>query len=93
MDDGNSIVRIVTPAKVGSADIYPLTIISDRYNGAYSGAKFLAFNIDHWDIPEEIGSGDGDEMRFWDGGIHQKYKIGKGSTPQEAFNDLWLKLQ
>jgi hypothetical protein len=80
-------------SRVSHADIYPLTIISDRYNGAYSGAKFLAFALDHCDIPEEVGGGDGDEMRFWDGDLHKRFKIGKGSTPQEAFNDLWLKLQ
>lgn len=32
-------------------EIYPLTIISDRYTGAYSGGEYLAFNLDFDEIP------------------------------------------
>lgn len=35
-------------------DIYPLTIIRDRYNDVYSGGKYLAFNLDADEIPTAI---------------------------------------
>lgn len=71
-------------------EIYPLTIVADRYQGAYSGALFLAFNLDNWMLPDEIGGGDGDEMGFFesDHGVI----IGKGKTPAEAYADLKIKL-
>ena len=70
-------------------EIYPLTIICDRYNGTYSGGKYLAFGLDHWDIPDEIGGGDPDEDEFFNySDKHTKYIIGKGDTPQEALEDL-----
>lgn len=78
----------VTPEMTG-ANIYPLTIVSDRYNGAYSGALFLAFNLDPCDIPDEIGAGDGDEMAFYEGDGHKKYKIGKGRTANDAAANLY----
>lgn len=34
---------------------YPLTIPKDRYNGCYSGAKFLAFPRDHFDTEDDDG--------------------------------------
>lgn len=74
-------------------DIYPLTIVSDRYNGTYSDAKYLAFNLDAGMMPWQIGSGDPDEMDFWElSELYKDYDIGKGNTPQEAFDDLWNKL-
>lgn len=74
------------------SDIYPLTIISDRYTGSYSGGNFLAFYMDHWNIPEEIGGGDSDEIHFWEHPDTKKLLIGKGDTPQAAAEDLLQKL-
>ena len=80
--------------KEAKKDIYPLTLYSDRYNGSYSGANFIAFNLDPWELPEEIGGGDGEEMAFWENQEKNKtYLVGKGSTPQEAFNDLYEKIE
>lgn len=74
-------------------DIYPLTIVSDRYGGTYSGANFLAFNLPYFDIPDEIGGSDPDEMDFWDiSKTCDEYTIGKGHTAQHAFDDLYNKL-
>lgn len=76
-----------------SLSIYPLTIVADRYNGAYSGALFLAFELDARNIPIEIGQGDPIEMDFWHGtGRHTEYKIGKGRTIDEAVKDLFVLL-
>ena len=68
--------------------IYPLTIITDRYNGTYSGGKVLAFNMDYYELPEDI---DGDDVAC--SNFFQKTKIiyGKGDTPMEAYRDLIIK--
>lgn len=67
--------------------IYPLTITRDRYNGAYSKGKYLAFNLDPDDVPTEITADDVDCHGFWliDA---DKYKIGKGDTVLEALKSL-----
>ncbi len=73
-------------------EVYPLTIIADRYDGAYSDAKFLAFNL--FQIPNKVGSGDEDEAEFWrEGGEHEKYKIGRGEDPNAALLDLISKIE
>lgn len=46
-------------------DIYPLTIVKDRYMGTYSGGGWTAWNCDAEYIPEEIYSGDDDCAWFW----------------------------
>lgn len=69
--------------------IYPLTIVCDRYGGAYSGAQYLAFNLDPDCIPDAVGAGDIDEMEFWMiNKDYEKYDIGKGKTVQEAHDNL-----
>lgn len=40
---------------------YPTTIVRDRYNGTYSGAEWLAFPLDYWNVPDEVDGGDSDE--------------------------------
>jgi hypothetical protein len=72
-------------------DIYPLTIISDRYNGSYSGGAYLAFNLDPWDLPDEVGGGDVEEHNYWD--IKSNHDlVGKGFDVVEAVNDLLKKI-
>lgn len=71
--------------------IYPLTIICDRYGGAYSGGSYTAFNLDFYEIPEEANGSDVECMAFWDEA--NKDNIGFGATPQEAYEDLENKLQ
>ena len=70
-------------------DIYPCIIHKDRYNGAYSGAKWTAWNCYIEEIPEEIEWGDSECWNFWEeyNGI-----VGKGDTPSEAYKDLELKI-
>lgn len=72
---------------------YPLCIVGDRYDGTYSGAEFLAFNL----YPEFVARLpiDDDDINcadFWRGN-HPDYDlddfiIGKGSTPDLAVLDL-----
>lgn len=73
--------------------IYPLTIVIDRYSGVYSRGKFLAFNLELEYIPKEIGGCDSEELRFWKTSKEfNKYIIGKGDTPNDAFIDLLIKM-
>ena len=70
-------------------ELYPITIIKDRYSGTYSGAKWLAFNV----YPEHVAILDvnGDDIScnwFWSGEAN-KYIIGKGLTPNDALADLY----
>lgn len=35
-------------------NIYPLTIIRDRYCGSYSGGTYVAFNLESPEVPKEV---------------------------------------
>lgn len=72
--------------------IYPLTIVEDRYGGCYSKGHYLAFNLEPWEVPEDVNGSDVDCICFWDEDA-KEYAIGKGNTAQEAINDLASKLQ
>lgn len=67
---------------------YPLTIISDRYSGAYSQGKFLAFPMEYDDIPQGPCLSDIPCGEFWSKEDTLPYFIGKGDTIQEAIDDL-----
>lgn len=71
-------------------EIYPLTIVADRYNGAYSGGKFTAWNLLAEDIPEGIEGDDCDCHSFW---LENEIVCGKGRTVSEALSDLYVKLK
>ena len=73
-------------------DIYPLTIVSDRYGGCYSGGKYLAFNLFPWDLPREIEGSDVDCGGFWWSDACKAYIVGKGKTVTEAIDDLARRL-
>ena len=80
-------------------DVYPLTIISDRYNGTYSGAKYTAWNLRPYEVPRAVGGSDIECHDFWTGADPDSYEykgnhvIGMGSTIQEAKDDLVRKMQ
>jgi len=74
-------------------DVYPCIIIKDRYTGAYSKGIWTAWKASPWKedtgffniLPEDIDGGDGECDKFW----HEYTGIvGKGNTPQEAYDDL-----
>ena len=66
-------------------DIYPLTIIKDRYTGAYSGGQFTAWNLDFEDVPIDINGEDVDCANFW---AENDILVGKGNTIKEAIKNL-----
>ena len=72
-------------------DIYPLTIIHDRYNGVYSGGCYLAFNLDYYEIPIEISGSDIPCLEWWNN--NKDYLVGKGADPLEAIEDLIKKME
>lgn len=66
-------------------DIYPLTIIKDRYTGCYSGGEYTAWNLDFYEIPADIDDEDVECKLFWD---NNTIPVGKGETPEEAIKNL-----
>lgn len=72
--------------------IEPLIIEKDRYNGIYSGAKYLAFNMSAFSVWElNFNSSDMDCQYFWEYDA-KNYIIGKGDTPVAAVIDLKQKI-
>lgn len=68
-----------------TSEIYPLTIIVDRYGGTYSGGKFTAWHCDHWGIDEGVDSDDVSCATYW---IDTKDIVGRGETVIDAVIDL-----
>ena len=73
-------------------EIYPLTIIRDRYSGTYSGASWLAFNLDYNEIPDAICGSDMDCFDFWQN-EGKNMVVGKGAYLEEALDDLYWKIR
>lgn len=70
-------------------DIYPLTLVFDRYCGTYSGGKWVAWNSYPECIPEGPDEDDVSCAEFW---MENTQVVGLGDTPDEAINDLRTKL-
>lgn len=73
-------------------DIWPVTIVKDRYSGAYSDGIYLAHFTEPDDVPLEPNSDDVDAMNFWyefDNFNKNDYSIGKGETPDIALENLF----
>ena len=65
--------------------IYPLTIIKDRYSGAYSGGRYTAWNLDFECVPHQINLDDVTCSGFW---AFNEIKVGKGETIEDAIKNL-----
>jgi hypothetical protein len=72
--------------------IYPCTILLDRYSGAYSGGKWTAFNLSPEDVPGGIDQDDLTCASTWEELKASGARVGFGSNPQEAYEDLARKL-
>ena len=90
--DLNESIKKVELEELKKGNVYPATIVLDRYNGCYSNSKWLAFNVDPSSVPEEIGASDPEEMIFWREHNDSKLPIGKGNSPEQALLDLKDKL-
>jgi hypothetical protein len=75
-------------------EIYPLTIVSDRYTGSYSDGKYTAWNLDAEEIPTDINADDVVCRNFWyEQEKNPTYIVGKGNTVSEALEELYIKLK
>ena len=72
--------------------IWPLTVVADRYQGTYSGGKYVAMNVEPHEFPEEPFDDDITASDFWDNIQKTKISIGYGKTPKKAIKDLRRKL-
>lgn len=72
-------------------NIYPCTITSDRYSGAYSGGCWLAWPVDACYVPS--GADDGNYLECDDFWRTWTKPVGKGDTPQAAYDDLARQLK
>jgi hypothetical protein len=91
--DINASIKKVELEELSKGNIYPVTVVMDRYMGTYSGAQWLAFNLDPCDVPEEIGGDDPTETIFWREHDAENLPIGKGETPDQAIADLKEKVK
>ena len=66
-------------------ELYPVTIVTDRYGGTYSKGRWLAFNLPPNELPPEIDADDVTCYKFWK---NTDILVGRGSTPDEALKDL-----
>ena len=64
---------------------YPTTIIYDRFGGIYSEGKWLAFPLEHYNVPPEVDGGDVVSSVFWN---YYSEPVGKGSSPEQPFANL-----
>lgn len=71
-------------------NLYPLTIIRDRYTGVYSGGEFTAWNLYPEDVPEGIDADDVGCSSFFN---TTKIIYGRGKTPNDAVMDLISRLE
>lgn len=85
------------PSKPKAETIWPVTILPARYNGGYEGGKrWLAFNCEYWNVPNEVYGDDISCSTFFE--MYERMspkqrqknplKIGRGDTPDEALKDL-----
>lgn len=71
-------------------EIYPLTIVRDRYTGVYSGGKYTAWNLNPQFIPHAIVEDDVTCRIFW---IENIIPVGVGETINEAIECLRKQLE
>lgn len=70
-------------------EVYPLTVVLDRYGGTYSGGRFTARNLDFGEVPTAIASDDVSCYEFW---LINQIHVGKGPTMDYAVADLISKI-
>lgn len=71
--------------------LWPVTIISDRYGGAYLGGKWLAFPLGPSDVPD--GPFGGDVFAAARSGELGDVPVGLGDSPDRAYDDLVWRLE
>lgn len=75
--------------------LYPVTIVQTRYSGVYEGALWVAFNEYPESLDESASGAFADDVtcgNWWDD-TRNTDKVGRGDTPQEAYDDLKMKVK
>jgi hypothetical protein len=70
--------------------LWPVAILQDRYNGVYSGGRWVAIPVADMaeDFEETVW---GDDFECVDWLARSRDVIGVGDTPDEALRELYLK--
>lgn len=71
-------------------NLWPCTIIRDRYSGTYSGGAWVAFPLDYDAIPAAVSGDDLSCGTFW--GEYDPEDYGVGDSPEVALQDLVRKM-
>lgn len=71
-------------------NLYPVTIIADRYSGTYSGGRYVAFGLYADAIPEGATGGDIECAEFF---ASKDVIYGVGETPNEALENLIVRMR
>lgn len=69
-------------------ELWCCTIILDRYNGAYSHAKWTAWACMPGVVPAEVSGDDTSCWDFWENIPADSPTFGRGNTPDEALLDM-----
>jgi hypothetical protein len=78
-------------------DIYPLTIVMDRYSGTYSGGRYVAWNCQPDMVPLDGQEDDITAAEFWSG--QEGYETvdipayAVGDTIEDAIRNLYQKIK
>lgn len=64
------------------------TVVEDRYGGAYSGSRYVAWPLPEAAIPPDSQGGDIAAGLFW----AEPHLCGRGDTPEAALADLERRL-
>ena len=74
---------------MSGTNLYPVTIVTDKFEGEYSGARYLAFALEPQHIPKHINGSPQEAAQFWQQlEMRRHLHIGKGLMPDLALQDL-----
>lgn len=92
-ESDKELIEAIAPSYDLEEQIYPLTITVDRYNGTYSGGKYIAWNFEPNEIHPDAWGDDTDCSEFWDFiSTIPDYYYGVGDTISQAINNLYNKI-
>ena len=86
-----TLLPVADAMPINDIETYPVTIIEDRYTGAYSGGEWTAWPCDADEIPDDVWADDVSCYMKWDELIDKP--IGRGATPNLALRDLANRLR
>jgi hypothetical protein len=73
-------------------DMWPVTIVTARYGGIYEPGRWLAFAHHPQSLPDDWDAGDVACAAFWSD-PRRRAEVGGGDNPQDAYDDLLLKMK